>query len=313
MEYKLSNNIYTMTKIMSAASLAAAIAVASSLAIVMPAFAQTGVSVGVGPNISVQGGVHDGANGGVWRGGPGMTPGIFGTVSAVDGDTLTVTSVMRPHPMPMQPVGTPATSAVTSTVVYTVDASNATIYKGSATTTVSVSDIATGDMVIVQGTVSGTNVTATVIRDGVMPGRMMGPGMPGRGFGHGASSTPSGTPILQGNGEPVIGGNVTAISGTTLTVTNEGNVTYTIDAASTTIMKSGTSTAFSNIAVGDNIIVQGVINGNSVTASSIIDQGTRANGSSTNASSSRPKGGIGIGFGGFFGVIGGFFQHIFGF
>ena len=71
-----------------------------------------------------------------------------------------------------------------------MDATNAKIYKGSATTTVSVSDIAMGDTVMVQGTVSGTSVTATVIRDGV--NGMMGgqPGMPGKGFGHGASFDP---------------------------------------------------------------------------------------------------------------------------
>ena len=77
-------------------------------------------------------------------------------------------------------VGMPTTVAGTGTV-YTVDATNAKIYKGGATTTVSVSAIATGDKVMVQGTISGTNIAATVIRDGV--GGMMGgrPGMPGKG------------------------------------------------------------------------------------------------------------------------------------
>jgi hypothetical protein len=49
-----------------------------------------------------------------------------------------------------------------------------------------------------------------------------------------------------------------------------------------------------------------------VTASSIIDQGAKvANASSTNGQSH--GGGIGAGLGGFFGAIGGFFQHLFGF
>jgi hypothetical protein len=168
-----------------------------------------------------------------------------------------------------------------------------------------------GDTLIVQGTASGTNIAATVIRDGVVP--MAGrPGTPGKGFGRSASSTPTGTALIQGNGEPVIGGSITTISGTTLTVTNASNVTYTIDAASTTIVKNGTSTAIANIAVGDNVIVQGVVNGNSVAASSIIDQGAKgANSSSANGSSTKPKGGGG--FGGIFSAIGGFFQHLFGF
>jgi hypothetical protein len=298
-------------KIRNVVSLVGAIAIASSVAVVVPAFAQTGVNVGVGANGGVQEGIHNGANGGVRYGG-GIQFGVFGTVSAVNGDSLTVVSGGRPErPMPMsQQVasGSPMTFATTT---YTVDATNAKIYKGSATTTVSVSDIMVGDTVIVQGAVSGTSVVATVIRDGVVP--MAGrPGMGGKFFGHGASSTASGTPPFQGNGEPVIGGNVTAVSGTVITVTNASNVTYTIDAASTTIMKDGTSTGIGTIAVGDSLIVQGTVNGNAVTASSIIDQGVKgSNGSSTNGSSTKPRGGLG--FGGIFSAIGGFFQHLFGF
>ncbi len=119
------------------------------------------------------------------------------------------------------------------------------------------------------------------------------------------------TPIIQGNGEPVIGGNVTAISGTTLTVTNASNVTYTIDAASSTVVVKGVSSTFSNVAVGDNVIVQGTVNGNAVTASSIIDQGVKTMGASSTAP--HMGGGIGAGIGGFFGSIGGFFKHLFGF
>lgn len=301
-----------MTKIISTISWIMAIIVASSLAIVAPAFAQTSVGV------NVQGGVHDGANGGAWHG-PMMPPGIFGTVTAVNGDTLTVTGqthVMRPMPEGSA-TGTqahPVPPVAASPTVYTVDATNAKIYKGSATSTVSVSAINVGDTVIVQGTVSGTNVAATVIRDGVMPARIGGPGMPRRVFG-GASSTASGsgTPIIQGNGEPVVGGNVTAINGTTLTVTNAGNVTYTIDAASSTVVVKGASSTLANVAVGDNVIVQGVVNGNSVTASSIIDQGAKPGTGSANGSSTPPRGNpLGF-FGGLFGAVGGFFQHLFGF
>jgi len=75
--------------------------------------------------------------------------------------------------------------------------------------------------VIVEGTISGANVAATVIRDGAGPVPGKGPGMPGKEFGdHGASSTSSTTPIITGNGEPVVAGSVTAISGNALTVTN---------------------------------------------------------------------------------------------
>lgn len=299
-------------KIVNIVSWVAAVGIAAGLAVVMPAFAQTNVGVGVG----MQGGIHNGANGGSWQGGmPGG--GVFGTVSAIsvngDANTFDITAYARPmRPMPEQSQSSVTPVSQASTTIYTVDATNATIYKGSATTTVSVGDIAVGDKVIVQGTVTGTSIAATVIRDGVFPA----PGMGGRRFfGRGASSTPSGTSPIQGNGEPVVGGSVTNVSGTIITVTNASNVTYTIDAASTTIIKNGTSTTIGDIALGDNLIVQGTVNGNSVTASSIIDQGVRT--SSTNASSSASHGNGGLGFGGaiggFFGAIGGFFQHLFGF
>lgn len=298
-------------------SLAAVAGLAASLLIAVPAFAQTsgGVGANIGGNVNVQGGFHNGANGGVRMGGPreGVMPGIFGTVSAVDGTTLTVTAKVWPGMMN-------ATSSESSGVdTYTVDASNATVYKGSATSTVSLSDVNVGDVVMVQGTVSGTNVTATTIRDGVM-GTFMGgrrPGGVGGGFGHNGSSTYSSstrpTSLIQGNGEPVVGGSVTAISGTTLTVTNPGNVTYAIDVSSSTIIKNGTTTTVASIAIGDNLIVQGTVNGTSITASSVIDQGMKAgNASSTNGGgASRGKGGAF--FGGFLGAIGGFFQHLFKF
>ena len=213
-----------------------AVGFAASLAIALPVFAATASG-------QAAGGMHRGT----------MPPGVFGTVSAVSGTTLTVTAQARP-----QPANSATASATTpAATVYTVDASNAKIYKGSATSTVSISSIATGDKVMVQGTMTGSNVAATVIRDGV--GGMMGrSGMPGgKGFGPRSSSTTPGTPVIQGNGEPVVGGNVTAISGSTLTVTNASNVTYSVDTTSAKIVKNGTSTNISSVATGDSVIVQG--------------------------------------------------------
>ena len=134
---------------------------------------------------------------------------------------------------------------------------------------------------MVEGTVSGANVTATVIRDGVA--KQGGPSMPGGDHKFaGASSTrptSSSTPeiAIKGNGEPVVGGDVTAISGTTLTITNTSNVTYTIDAASATVVVKGASSTLGNVAMGDTLVVQGTVNRTvrSGTASSIIDQGIK--------------------------------------
>ncbi len=84
--------------------------------------------------------------------------GIYGEVTAIDGTTITVDAFSRPD---------------TSTTTYTVDASDATVWLRGATTTVS--DIEVGNNIMVSGTLDGTNVTATAIRDG-MPPRMMGNG-----------------------------------------------------------------------------------------------------------------------------------------
>ncbi len=215
------------------------------------------------------------------RGARARVPGAFETVSAINGTTLSVTSK------------TPKSGTATT---YAVDASNAKVMKNGTSSSVSV--IAVGDTVMVQGTVNGTNVAATVIRDSAMRGR------PG--------STPPGQPQnlpIQGNGEPVVGGNVTAANGTTLTVTNKSNVVYAVDASNAKVEKAGTSTSVSAISVGDNVIIQGTVNGTSVTASSVIDQG---NGQPKTATSASESGAPGKPVG-FFGAIGNFFARLFEF
>lgn len=90
--------------------------------------------------------IMDGPFGG-HMGGPGMGKrGKEGTVSAVNGNTITLT-------------GSDGTT-------YTVDASNAKVSK---TTQINVSDITIGDTLMVQGSVSGTSVTAVHIMDGLPP------------------------------------------------------------------------------------------------------------------------------------------------
>ncbi len=273
------------------AILLTAVGFVASFAVVAPVFAQTQAQghLNIPNGMNFRFGMHGGLTNG-------FMPGVFGTVSAINGTTLTVTSKVRPN------------ATTTSPMVYTIDASNATVMKNG--TSSSISSVATGDMVMVQGTVSGSNVTATMIRDGV--------GMTGRGGfsfpGRATSTATNATPPIQGNGEPVIGGSVTAINGSTLTVTNASNVTYTIDVSNAKIVKNGVTSTVSAVATGDNVIVQGTVNGTSVVASSVIDQvKTGGNGNGTpntalpaNASPTR------INFG-FLGSIGSFFKRIFGF
>ena len=241
--------------------------------------ASTVSNIAVGDTISVQGtvsgtnvtatSIRDGAMMGGARGGRG----IGGTVASVSGTTLTVTSKAGPN-------GGTATT-------YTVDASSATVTKSGATS--SVSGIAVGDTVMVQGTVSGTSVTATSISDGQ--------------FGKGGMSGQ--TPSIQGNGQPIVAGKVATISGTTLTITNNSNVTYTIDASSAKVTQGQNTITTSNINTGDTIIAQGTVNGTSVVASSVIDQ-TRPAGTTTTTPGQQSNPG-------FFGSIGQFFMHLFGF
>jgi len=278
------------------ASLIVAAGFAASLAVVLPAFAQTRMG---GPNgLGGRFGMGMGM-----RGGPAMPPGIFGTVDTISGDTFQITSKMiRPN------------ASSTSATVYTVDATNATVIKNGATSTIA--SVAVGDTVMVRGTVNGINVTATVIRDGMM-GIVGRPGMfasstrgeqgnGGKGLGRGPTSTATTSPI-QGNGEPVIAGSVASMSGSSLTITNASNVTYTVDASNAAIVKGRATSTIASIAVGDNVVVQGVVNGTAITASSIIDQGAGHQGG---AQPNAPATGFHLNV---FSSIGNFFKHMFGF
>jgi len=252
----------------------------ASLIAVMPAFAQ-GMPGGRGNDRGERGN--------------GMAPGVFGTVASISGTTFTVTQKMiRPN-------------ETTTETTYTVDASNATIIKSGVTTTIS--SIADGDTIMVQGTMNGTSVTATVIRDGINGAEEKGsvPENPEKGFGKNGTTTKA-TSSIQGNGEPIVGGNITSISGETVTITNTSNVTYTIDATTAKIIKNGTTTTIGSLTTGDTIIAQGTVNGTSVTASSIIDQGVGTHASSTTPNATPSKSSFG-----FLGSIGNFFKHLFGF
>ncbi len=211
-----------------------------------------------------------------------MKPGVFGTVSTISGNILTVN-------------GRTGFGSSTPATVFTVDATNAKITKNN--TTGSIASIIVGDMVMVQGTVLGSNITATMIRDGVMRGGQ------GQGKGNGADHPlGSSSPAITGNGQPVVAGTISTISGTTITITNKSNVTYTIDASNAKIMQGQNATvSLANLKIGDTVVVQGAVSGNSVTASSIIDQ-VQSTGS--NEKPARM---------GFLGGIGQFFNRLFGF
>ncbi len=180
-------------------------------------------------------------------------PAASGTVAAVNGNSLTVTGK--------------------NGVTYTVDAANAKINKitpGSSgakptRSSISVSGILVGDTVVVQGTASGNNITATSITDGVF----------GNWYGRGPVAKPAAV------------GTVASVSGNTITLTGKNGATYTVDASSATVTKftpgtsgsRGTSATItvSQIQTGDTLVVQGTASGDNVTATKIMD-GTFARG-----------------------------------
>ena len=106
------------------------------------------------------------ANGSMNQGNPNQVPpGVFGKVTSISGSVITITG-MR------------------DSTSYAIDASNATIIKNGSTG--SLADIVVGDMIMAQGTVNGSSVTATIISDGF--------GGNGRGGFPGGGAMPSGTP-----------------------------------------------------------------------------------------------------------------------
>lgn len=206
-----------------------------------------------------------------------MSPAVVGKVSAISGNTITVVSNRGQN-----------TVAQTT---FTVDATNAKILRGE--TVITVSSIAVGDNVVVQGTVAGANVVATKIRDGKV--------------GNGNESDNNQALLqIQGNGQPIVVGTISAITGSTITITNSSNVTYTIDATNAKIVQGKNIVVFAVLKVGDTILVQGTVNGTAIVASTIIDQAKVANNQQGNKEGKQNSRG-------FFRSIGDWFRRLFGF
>ncbi len=205
--------------------------------------------------------------------------GVFGTVMSVSGNTFTLS---------------PRTNrGGSSPAAYTVDASQAEIIKSGASA--SLANIMVGDSVTVMGVVNGANVTAISIRDGGTQGQRAQASLP------------------HGNDQSVISGSITAVSGLTLTVTDKNGIIYTVDATKSEIKKKNVPSHLSSVVLGDAVVVQGVVNGVSVVASTVMDGGapTAASQSitATNASTDARPGGLG----GLLGGIGNFFHRLFSF
>ena len=175
------------------------------------------------------------ASGNPGTGTPPAPHGVTGTVSAVSGDSITLTGK--------------------DGKTYTINAAQAAVDKVS---TISVGQIAAGDTLRVDGTVFGTNVTAAHIMDGTLPAHGLRGGFGRGGMGPGVVGTIS---AINGNSLTVAGKN-----GTTYTVdaTSAKVMVFTQGSAPTT-------GSLSSLKVGDTVGVRGTVSGTNVTATGIVD------------------------------------------
>lgn len=79
-----------------------------------------------------------------------------------------------------------------------------------------------------------------------------------------------------GHTAPTAFGKITAINGTSITIVGKSNTTYTVDAANAKILKGkNKAAALSDLAVNNMIVVEGTLNGTTITATSIRVGGPR--------------------------------------
>lgn len=149
---------------------------------------------------------------------------IAGTVTARSGATVTVLAG--------------------SGTTYKVDASNASIWKNKSESA-SVASIDSGESIIVQGSVSGTAVTATKIYVVEIPEAAANGGMRGT---------------------------VTAINGDTITFLATGGTTYTVDISDADFRDGkGRDEDKDDIDVGEMLVVTGDVSGSSIEATSVYE------------------------------------------
>lgn len=154
-----------------------------------------------------------------------------GTLTAINGSTLTIKSMRD---------GT----------VLTVNATNATVWRGSS---VPLAKLSLNDVVVVRGTASGNVITAVTIAGG-----------------NWKDSWPENA--NWNNLKPGVTGIVTGITGTTLSVKNDKGVVYAVDATNAKLQKEkGEKIAISDIKIGDTVFVQGTVSGTSVVAKNVFD------------------------------------------
>lgn len=165
-----------------------------------------------------------------------------GTVTGAGGSVITINTIVN--------------KVKTS---YTVDVASATLLKGmGAGTAITSADIKVGDRIFAIGTLSGTNVAATSVRDlGQKLARKNKPPM----------NKPSN----------MFTGTVATVNSSTITAIGWNKTTYTINVGAAKLTKGmgkdAATIALSDIKVGDRISAVGAVSGTTVAATSVRDLG----------------------------------------
>ena len=167
-----------------------------------------------------------------------------GSVTAVKGSALTIQST----------VGKVKTA-------YAVDAASAVLTKGmgkGTPATIAIADIKIGDRIFAIGTLNGTIVSATSVRDmGQIAARKNKPPM--------------------NKHSNMFTGTVTAVNGSLITATGWDKTVYTINVGAAKITKGmgkdAATIALADIKVGDKISAVGAVSGTTVAATSVRDLG----------------------------------------
>lgn len=181
------------------------------------------------------------------RNGVGARRGNTGTIAAIDGTTITLT-----------------TQAGTTKVIASA---NTTV---SLSVTGAVGDIKPGDHVVVTGVASGTTVAADRIDD---TGANATTGFGGRGGGPGG--LPGGNPpagARQGNGG-FVAGTVASLDATSLTITATDGTTTKVTTTSSTQVTTEKTGSLQDLATGEQVTVMGATGSDGTVTATAIRQG----------------------------------------
>jgi hypothetical protein len=192
-------------------------------------------------------------------------PGVGGTITAIDGTNITITG--KDSSVYVADVSAATYVKITEPTVPTTT----TERPKPTITSIALGDIKVGDTVMIKGTVSGTQVTATEVAVGIFTGG------PGGMMGHKGEASHDHAPEGEHKAKPAAAGIIQTVAGNTVTIKDRNSAIYTVDATSAKILKdSGTrGTApvqgtIADLTVGNMLMAQGTLSGSTVVATEIV-------------------------------------------